>query len=147
MLRLWGAERSGPYFTALHFFFGIGNAAGPILAEVFLGGDDDVEKRDSERGKNIFKTIETGYYKAFLDPGYMGKLHFMQIQQNQVIYNKINPNLRYDYSLTDFTLCTSRYVGDSYCIRSIYTDLPDTESKTSDNTIWHQQPQYRLGNE
>ena len=51
MLRLWGAERSGPYFTALHFFFGIGNAAGPILAEVFLGGDDDVEKRDSEKGK------------------------------------------------------------------------------------------------
>ena len=51
MLRLLGAEQSGPYFTALHFFFGIGNAAGPILAEVFLGGDDGVEKKETESGK------------------------------------------------------------------------------------------------
>ena len=48
MFRLWGAEQSGPYFTALHFFFGIGNAAGPILAEVFLGGGSDDE---TEKGK------------------------------------------------------------------------------------------------
>ena len=57
MLRLWGAERSGPYFTALHFFFGIGNAAGPILAEVFLG--DDVEQMQTENGKKkIVKMVE-----------------------------------------------------------------------------------------
>ena len=52
MLRLWGAEGSGPYFTALHFFFGIGNTAGPVLAEVFLGSTkDDIEKTDTETGK------------------------------------------------------------------------------------------------
>jgi fucose permease len=37
MLKLWGTRHSGPYFTALHFFFGIGNALGPILADIFLG--------------------------------------------------------------------------------------------------------------
>ena len=56
MFRLWGAERSGPYFTALHFFFGIGNAAGPILAEIFLGGGGDDE--ETEKGNGFYNSVK-----------------------------------------------------------------------------------------
>ena len=35
-LKLWGKEKSGPFFTALHLSFGIGNILGPVLAEIFL---------------------------------------------------------------------------------------------------------------
>ena len=45
-LKLWGERRAGPFFTALHLFFGIGNILGPVLVEVFLGDDESGGKVD-----------------------------------------------------------------------------------------------------
>ena len=50
-LKLWGSDRAGPFFTALHFFFGIGNVLGPLTAEMFL--------KDSESSKTDFAQNKT----------------------------------------------------------------------------------------
>ena len=43
-LKILGLHNSGSFFTALHFFFALGNVFGPILAEVFLQDDLVIRK-------------------------------------------------------------------------------------------------------